>query len=321
MRRVKGSQISLVLLGVVFAGFALLLPTRTIRASGLISLWRFDEGEGTIAHDSVGGNHGTVYDANWTTGIIEGALSFDGVGDYVDVGNDNSLKPPLPVTLSTWINLSSSDSTQYIIALDHQTPLYYGIWWYVRSAGNLAINYGDGGIPDYTSRRSKAGTTVLDADTWYHVAAVIRGPTDMSLYVDGIDDGGTYSGSGWSLAYSSASSLMGMRDDSAHCLDAIIDDARVYEEALSAEEISELYEMCLGGHTGISVWSEHLEFDANEGGSNPASQTISIRNTGVGILDYRITEDCPWLEVDPNSGTSVGETDDVTVSADISGLA
>lgn len=320
MRLVNSSQITSVLLGFVFASFGYLLPSRAIGANGLVSLWRFEEGEGTTAHDSVGNNDGTIYGASWTTGMIGGALSFDGVDDYVDVGNDNSLKPLLPVTLSAWIRLSSSGSTEYIMALDDQTSKYYGIWWYVRSAGDLAVGYGDGGGRKIPDRRSKVGTTELEADTCYHIAAVVRGPTDMSLYIDGLEDGGTYSGSGGSLHYSSASSLIGMRHDSAYCFDGIIDDVRVYERALSDEEVWEVYQTGLPVHPRMDVWPETLVFYANEGGSNPAAQTISIRNIGAGILNYQITESCSWLEVDPNSGTSAGETDEVAVSVGISGL-
>lgn len=41
------------------------------------------EGTGTIAYDSVGGNDGTIHGATWTTGQVNGALSFDGVDDYI----------------------------------------------------------------------------------------------------------------------------------------------------------------------------------------------------------------------------------------------
>ncbi|MHC4463713.1 MAG: hypothetical protein ACYS30_20120, partial [Planctomycetota bacterium] len=54
---------------------------------GLISQWKFDEGEGSIAYDSVGGNDGTIYGAQWTTGQVNGALQFDGHDDYVEVGD------------------------------------------------------------------------------------------------------------------------------------------------------------------------------------------------------------------------------------------
>jgi hypothetical protein len=289
-------------------------------SNGLVSWWEFGEGEGTTAYDSVGGNDGTIYGADWTNGMIGGALSFDGVDDYVDVGNDSSLKPALPVALSAWINLSSLGNHQYVMALDDQTDLYYGIWWYVGSAGNLAVGYGDGGTRATESRRGKVGTTVLDTDTWYHIAAVVRGRTDMSLYVDGVDDGGTYSGTGGSIDYSNADSLIGMRHDFAYCFDGRIDDVLVYERAASVEEIWEVYQLILGERPGINVWPDALEFYANEGSSNPASQTIFISNIGANTLNWRIAEDCNWLEVEPNSGSSVGETDEIALSVDISGL-
>jgi hypothetical protein len=210
-------------------------------SNGLISHWEFDEGSGTTAYDSAGDNDGAIYGATWTGGQIGGALSFDGVDDYVDVGNDSSLKPPLPVTLSAWVNLTSLGSPQCIMGLDAQTSDYYGIWWYVLSAGDLEISYGDGGGKGVEHRRSKVGTTALAADTWYHIAAVLRGPTDISLYINGIDDGGTYSGSGGSIAYLSASSLIGINHDSQCALGGKIDDVRIYNRALSAEEIEELY--------------------------------------------------------------------------------
>jgi hypothetical protein len=212
-----------------------------------LSHWKFDEDQGSMAYDSVGENHGTVYDANWTTGILDGALSFDGDADYVDLGDDDSLKPPLPVTLSTWIKLSGLGSYQYIIALDDPTLNYYGIWFYVRSENNLGINYGDGGGKGTGNRRTKTGTTELNADTWYHIAAIVKGPTDMNLCINGADDGGTYSGTGGSLTYSSGSSLIGMRYDFGYFFGGKIDDVRVYDRALSAEEIWQLYQEGLGG--------------------------------------------------------------------------
>jgi len=49
---------------------------------GLLAYWNFDEGSGSIAHDSSGHDYdGTIYGATWTTG----ALDFDGVDDYVDL--------------------------------------------------------------------------------------------------------------------------------------------------------------------------------------------------------------------------------------------
>jgi len=208
----------------------------------LVSLWEFDEGEGDIAYDSAGDNHGTIYEATWTSGQIDGALDFDGDGDYVNLGNDSSLKPALPITLSAWVRLSSLGSTQYIITSDNQTSNYYGVWFCVGNTNRLGIVYGDGGTPDSSNIRKKAGTTFLSTDTWYHVAAVIKGATDMDIYINGVDDGGSYSGTGGSLAYSSGSALIGNRHNLMDPFNGKIDDVRIYNRALNEEEIEQLYQ-------------------------------------------------------------------------------
>lgn len=48
----------------------------------------------------------------------------------------------------------------------------------------MSINYGNGGMVGHAdSRRTKAGTTKIHIHTWYYVAAIFRGPTDMDLYI------------------------------------------------------------------------------------------------------------------------------------------
>lgn len=55
-------------------------------------------------------------------------------------------------------------------------------------------------------------------------------------------------------------------------------------------------------------------------GGDPCDQILSIRNSGGDTLSWQISEDCPWLLVDPNSGSSSGEVDTVTLSIDKSSL-
>jgi hypothetical protein len=51
--------------------------------NGLVSYWQFDEGNGSIATDSMGTNLGTIDGASWDDGLVGGALRFDGVDDIV----------------------------------------------------------------------------------------------------------------------------------------------------------------------------------------------------------------------------------------------
>jgi hypothetical protein len=71
----------------------------------------------------------------------------------------------------------------------------------------------------------------------------------------------------------------------------------------------------------IALSDVQFEFYAVEGGESPANQILGISNgSGAGMLNWRINESCGWLSVEPNSGDSTGEVDNVNLSVDISGL-
>ncbi|MHC4620307.1 MAG: BACON domain-containing protein [Planctomycetota bacterium] len=71
----------------------------------------------------------------------------------------------------------------------------------------------------------------------------------------------------------------------------------------------------------IELSSQVFEFQADESGPNPASQTLTVRNSGAGTLNWEISYDCNWLSAEPDRGSSTGEVDEVTLSVDIAGLA
>jgi hypothetical protein len=52
----------------------------------------------------------------------------------------------------------------------------------------------------------------------------------------------------------------------------------------------------------ISLSSAALSFAAFEGGALPADQTLTLRNSGGGHLDWNVSADRPWLTVTPASG-------------------
>jgi hypothetical protein len=71
----------------------------------------------------------------------------------------------------------------------------------------------------------------------------------------------------------------------------------------------------------IELSNTEYNFEAYEGGANPANQTLGISNSGLGTLNWQINYDCNWLTIDPTGGSSTGETDDVDLSVDITGLS
>jgi hypothetical protein len=290
----------------------------------LVAHWTFDEGDGNTAYDSAGNNDGAIYGANWTEGIIGGALLFDGVGDYVEVPDDDSLTPSSGITSSFWLyNEGGQTAGIYKYASCPDQPSSPGN----SRAYNLSISDSTGqvGFTVWSTRSIYDGigsNGIVALSEWHHVAATFDGG-DAALYINGqADTCGTMSVS--SIMNDAQPLIVGgywqyCDNEFVSRLNGMADDVRIYSRALTEGEMGQVY--CGGlGVPAIGVWPEPLEFYAHEAGSNPAPQTLYIRNIGPGISNWQVTEDCSWLEVDPNAGSSAAEPNEVTVSVDISGL-
>jgi len=187
--------------------------------TGLVSHYRFD-GD---AVDSVNGNHGTeVGDPCYAPGMHGQAISLDGSVDYVDCGNDSSFDINDSITLSAWIKGTFNNNWDPIIAkgLD---------WQLTKGMGDEAVFFCLG--IDYVT-----GLANINDNEWHHVAGVYNG-SKMDLYVDGLlDASGSASGS---LNVSAANVCIG--GSATQSFNGLIDDARIYDRALSDDEIRTLY--------------------------------------------------------------------------------
>jgi hypothetical protein len=65
-----------------------------------------------------------------------------------------------------------------------------------------------------------------------------------------------------------------------------------------------------GGDTApiIGFSPSSFTFGANLGGSNPASQTLNISNTGGGTLSWSLSDDASWLTLSSSSGSGAGSS-------------
>ena len=68
----------------------------------------------------------------------------------------------------------------------------------------------------------------------------------------------------------------------------------------------------------IAASPTSLSFSATAGGANPASQNVSISNTGTGTLNWTVSDNATWLTLSPTSGTAPSAT---TASVNTAGLA
>jgi hypothetical protein len=203
----------------------------------LVAWWKFDEAEGSNAGDSSGNERAGTLIGNpqWqpTGGKAGGALVFDGVDDYVETGYSDNL----PVwTIAAWVNSDAAPASQGPSGLIH---------WHK----NLQINW------DHQDEnfRGAAGTQVagnwyaasfkdLQARTWYHLAATYDGE-NLKAYKDGVLITNTSTPIGNSDAESETLKIgrHSFYTDATNYFGGTLDDVRVYNYALSADDMAAIY--------------------------------------------------------------------------------
>ncbi|MHC4171570.1 MAG: LamG domain-containing protein [Planctomycetota bacterium] len=226
------------------------LPEITITDPNLIGWWKFDTGSGTTAIDWSGHeNHGILFgDPQWVAGYYGAALNFDGIDDYVAIQNlhyDGTVGFNADgVTVCAWIRTSNDDG-QTIAAFDRNE------YWRLEMNGNTG---GAGQVcwGTWTSAGEGldyASVTRVDDGQWHHVMAVFnRGR--VTIYIDGKPepststgaafgrDGGRVTRYGFIGLQSEAIEFNGFPGNIPQPFDGDIDDVRIYDKALTPEEIA-----------------------------------------------------------------------------------
>ena len=211
--------------------------------SSLVGHWSFDEGSGSTALDSSGnGNTASFFNGpSWGTGIIGGAVSFDGIDDYIDCGN-NSILASSQGSLSVWYKPASINANQDLIYL---YEFQYSDYLLLRQVGfrngGIRITVEDDNISDINNT-----TAVGIGDTDWHHIAVTQDGSGVAMYIDGVvvSHDGT-DGTAWSGHLNANNCWIGK--SAWGTFEGLIDDIRIYSRALSASDISELYNNTGGG--------------------------------------------------------------------------
>src|SRR3989344_7565793 len=203
--------------------------------TGLVAHWKFDEGSGTTAGDSAGTNNGTLVNGpTFATGKVGQALSFDGSNDYVQMSSGAGYSNTQAHTFAAWVKINGAFGSNYgwILSADNQGILG-GTSLVVRNNGQPAFFY-------------KAGENFVDSNTaltqsvWAHIATVYNGSGSVTFYLNGVADG-TRSTGATTWGSTSLAFRMGVWSVGQHFFPGSIDDVRVYNRALSAQEISDIY--------------------------------------------------------------------------------
>jgi len=206
---------------------------------GLVGHWTFDGPDisGTRAKDRSGNNnHGTLTNGPTTTiGKVGQALNFDGVNDRVDVGDIDFTSGPFSISL--WFKTTNQTNAERLLSKwSSITNINYEIYIKTTNPAGLIAGLYDGAF-----QSSTVNGTFHDGQ--WHNAVMVVTTSAITAYVDGI--AGSVGSHDNSITGNNIQTQIGgaTQIGSPNFINAIIDDVRIYNRALSAAEISRLYQL------------------------------------------------------------------------------
>jgi len=233
--------------------------------NGLAGQWRFDEVEtstSTTTYDASGnGNDGTLTNSpvrSTSTCRIGNCLSFDGTNRYVNLGTLDFWGTGQQ-TFSAWIKPSSNaPSVRGFVFAHAGSPTNNRFYIIQMTTGNILFQGGD--LSTYTILQG----VEYSAGDWIHIV-VIRDYDSATLnaYVNGVQK------------ITNQSAVFGSTSQYGNNIGAIagsetfngsIDDVRIYNRALSADEVTQLYKS--------NIFTRHFYVE-NACRTNDASSSIS----------------------------------------------
>lgn len=215
--------------------------------TGLIAQWRLDENSGTTAVDNIGGHNGTLVGGPvWQSsgGYVGGAISFDGVDDYINCGGgvEDHNYPSWAdlteeITISAWIKVDEFDYSKPWQAIISKGDT---AWRLARAGNENVINFACNGLsPNFDVQ----GFTDVTDGQWHHIVGTYDG-AELALYVDGILDiwGGSPVPATGSIEYDNNDVYIGANAQQANReFGGMIDQVRIFEIGIPAESVVELF--------------------------------------------------------------------------------
>jgi hypothetical protein len=176
---------------------------------------------------SLYGNHGTLQGGpTW----VNRGLEFDGSDDYVKVEDNPTLSDISHLTISNWVYFYST-GTQSFIDKDDEWSIFYDRY------GNQDINWATYGA------NIDCGHSGLPTNEWHYVSIVWNKGSDVSSYINNTQylDKASYTETSGD---SSNPVRIGVGTSGSNLADFVngkIDDARIYNRALTPDQIAFFY--------------------------------------------------------------------------------
>lgn len=263
---------------------------------GLIVYLPFDEGSGSVAHDeSFSGNDGRLDPSmppSWTKGNYGNALDFSRDGQNVAISDNADLSLRGGVTMLAWINIRNYGPYDKIISKEKAYELLLG-----SGNGVLRMAVYPEGANDWKWLNSP--TAPLNKDAWQLVAGTFDGQT-MRLYVNGNQVAETNYGL---IINDSAHPIYigGNVVNKKEWFDGLIDDAAVFNYALSPSEMQTIYNLGVARYlagAGIPTQSGSYGTGGNDNvNDNTQGQVLGVSNFSSPAPIYACNPDLGYTKI------------------------
>lgn len=157
-----------------------------------------------LADLSGNGNHGTFYNNLDYSSLNCGSIVFDGVSDYIECGNSTSLHQTNSITMSAWINPTSTTSLGNIMSKNSNSGYRFridstanAVWWYVSgnalqggqcpngSWSHCLVSGNSSGLKIYVNGNLVASNAVAFTPTTASAGNLLIGTVGGSEYFNG----------------------------------------------------------------------------------------------------------------------------------------
>ncbi|MHC4521368.1 MAG: LamG domain-containing protein, partial [Planctomycetota bacterium] len=212
-----------------------------------VAAWHLDETTGLVAAGEAGASSGTLRgfaddDSQWVQGNIGGGLVFDGVDDFVEVEGSAGICGRQARTVTAWLQTAERSSAAMTIMAWGARETGQGFALEIDPAGRFKVTC-DGGL-------AVAGDKLVGDKRWHHVAVVLAPleaetprMSDVRLYVDGLRQNlyGLIEADIDTVCDSAIRIGASHHPDDPAWFGGVIDDVRLFDLAVSAENIDDLY--------------------------------------------------------------------------------
>lgn len=212
-------------------GFMMVLLVGRLHA-GMLAHWPFDDAVGLIAQDRCGGEGAELVSGiSWVQGAFGTALSFSGDDAFVQIPEVQGLNGSRTFSISFWTSWNRADRRQYPNLLTSENWCPHGLMFFMNQ-GALSFRMGLKN-PEW----KEMGVGLLDrvpTNQWTHLCVTFDLP-EVTAFVNGRVVGRAK----WNEPLSVRDFRLGGWQNGV-CHDGLIDDLRIYREALSASEVAAL---------------------------------------------------------------------------------